>query len=184
MCAFQSSPRIATDRLVLRRPGFQDAARIADLINDFDVSRMLTRVPHPYALADAEAFIAHVCANPRPGDQALLVEHREMGPIGMVSFHSPPAPSASGFTVNPELGYWIGRTFWGRGFATEAVAAMLVLARDVLGFRAVASGHFADNPASGRVLMKSDFLYTGEVRTRVSLARQTLAQTRMMVWLA
>ena len=184
MCAIQSSPRIATDRLVLRRPGFQDAARIADLVNDFDVSRMLTRVPHPYALANAEDFIAHTAANQRPGDQALLVEHREMGPIGMVGFHPQAAPSGAGFAVNPELGYWIGRTFWGRGFATEAVTAALSWARDVLGFRAVASGHFADNPASGRVLAKSDFLYTGEVQARVSLARQAVAPTRMMVWLA
>lgn len=184
MCAIQSSPRIATDRLVLRRPGFQDAARIADLINDFDVSRMLTRVPHPYALANAEDFIAHVAANQQPGEQALLVEHRDMGPIGMVGFHAQAEPPAAGFRVDPELGYWLGRTFWGRGFATEAVSAALSWAQDGLGLRAAASGHFADNPASGRVLAKAGFLYTGEVQTRVSLARQAVAPTRMMVWLA
>ncbi|MEO6340111.1 MAG: GNAT family N-acetyltransferase [Caulobacteraceae bacterium] len=184
MCAVQSSPRIATDRLVLRRPGLQDAARIADLINDLDVARMLTRVPHPYALANAEDFIARMAGSSDKGDQALVVEHREMGAIGMVGLHPQPEPSDIGFTLQPELGYWLGRTFWGRGFATEAVAAVLTWAREALGFRAVASGHFADNPASGRVLAKADFLYTGEVQTRLSLARQDVVPARMMVWLA
>ena len=184
MCAIQSTPRLATDRLILRAPGLQDAARIADLINDIDVARMLVRVPHPYALTNAEDFIARMSAERRPGDQALVIEHREMGPIGVVGLHPQPEPSPLGFTLQPELGYWLGRTFWGRGFATEAVSAVLSWARDALGFRTLASGHFADNPASGRVLAKADFLYTGEVQTRVSLARQDVVSARMMVWLA
>ncbi len=46
------------------------------------------------------------------------------------------------------------------------------------------SGHFDDNPASGRVLIKAGFLPTGEIRWRFSLARGEAARTRMMVWLA
>ena len=46
------------------------------------------------------------------------------------------------------------------------------------------AGHFADNPASGRVLEKAGFLYTGELRTGFSRARGEEARTRRMVWLA
>ena len=48
----------------------------------------------------------------------------------------------------------------------------------------VVAGHFADNPASGRVLEKAGFLYTGETRPAFSCARGESADTRMMVWLA
>ena len=52
------------------------------------------------------------------------------------------------------------------------------------GKRAIASGHFVENEASGRVLIKCGFLYTGEVAPRLALARGEDALTRMMVWLA
>ena len=180
MCAFQPQPRIETDRLILRPPGLQDAPRIADLINDFDVSRMLTRVPYPYSLQDAEGFIAHMQTSQERG---FLIEHKEFGPIGMLGFNPTP-PSEADVFVGPEMGYWLGRTFWGRGFATEAATAALAWAKNDWGVRAVTSGHYADNPASGQVLVKAGFLYTGQVQPRFALARQAIAPTLMMVWLA
>ena len=69
-----------------------------------------------------------------------------------------------------ELGYWIARDYWGRGYATEAARAVLKLAK-TLGHRRISAGHFTDNPASGRVLTKVGFEPTGEVRSRFSLAR-------------
>jgi membrane protein DedA with SNARE-associated domain len=83
-----------------------------------------------------------------------------------------------------QTGYWIGRPFWGRGFATEALEGALVWAGKRWKRRALLAGHFADNPASGRVLEKAGFLYTGETRKRFSRARGTPVDTRMMVWLA
>jgi RimJ/RimL family protein N-acetyltransferase len=52
------------------------------------------------------------------------------------------------------------------------------------GRRALIAGHFADHPASGRVLVTCGFLYTGEVQQRFSIARGAAATTRMMIWLA
>ena len=48
----------------------------------------------------------------------------------------------------------------------------------------VVAGHFADNPASGQVLVKAGFLYTGVVEHKPSTARGESVPTRMMVWLA
>jgi RimJ/RimL family protein N-acetyltransferase len=82
------------------------------------------------------------------------------------------------------MGYWIGRPYWGRGFASEAAAGALAWAEQDWRRKLVVAGHFADNEASAQVLIKTGFLYTGEVQTRHSRARGAAVQTRMMVWLA
>ena len=177
MCAELERTRIETERLVLRPPAMHDAVYVAEMANDAEVARMTTRVRHPYRLADAEVFLAAMQSADPCTDRPFLIEHRHFGPIGMAGFHRAEDRFA-------ELGYWLGRTFRGRGFATEAVHAALDWARGEWGRRAVLSSHFADNPASARVLEKAGFLYTGEVRQRFSLGRGQAVATRMMVWLA
>ena len=169
--------RIETPRLTLRPPTLADAVYIADLANDLEVARMTTGVPHPYGLADAQAYLAAMFDADPQHDQPLLIEHRSFGPIGMTGFHRREDRHA-------ELGYWLGRTFRGRGFATEAARAALAWAAEVCGRKALLSGHFVDNAASARVLDKAGFLYTGETRRRFSFGRGEEVATRMMVWLA
>ena len=177
MCVIERSPVLETRRLTLRSPQVEDAPRLAELANDYDIARMTLRMPHPYAPKDAEAFVAHVNANdPRRG-ATFLMEHEDEGPVGVLGFFYDADPL-------PEMGYWVGRPFWGRGFATESVEAALVWASKRWRKKGVFAGHFADNPASGRVLEKAGFLYTGERRRRVSKARAAMTDTRMMVWLA
>jgi RimJ/RimL family protein N-acetyltransferase len=177
MCVIEPSPTLETRRLRLRAPEQRDIPAIAGFCADLDVSRMVTRMPHPYAPEDAEDFIGRVQAHDPMRERVFLIEHEAEGPVGMLGFH----PGEDPF---PEMGYWIGKPFWGRGFATEAAEAGLVWARRDWGRKAVMAGHFPDNPASGRVLAKSGFLYTGEVRTRPCLARGEETPIRMMVWLA
>ena len=168
---------IETARLRLRTAAPTDAARIVALVGDPQVSRGLARVPHPYSRDDAEAFLGAIEGWPaelRP----LVVELPDEGAVGMMGFqYEPGVPWA-------EVGYWFGRSYWGRGYATEALTAALAWAHDSWGRRAVLAGHFADNPASGRVLEKAGFLYTGAVEERLSLARGEPVRTRMMAWLA
>ena len=71
---------------------------------------------------------------------------------------------------NIELGYSIGKPYWGKGYATEAVRAVAEFAAD-LSRGPVMARHFADNPASGRVLAKAGFTYSGERQLSFSLAR-------------
>ena len=174
MCAIQIEPIIETARLILRRPRSADAPRLAKLLNDADLARMSQAIPHPYGLEDAESFLDQVSqADP----QALfIIDHPAQGPIGAVGFDS-----RGGRT---ELGYWLGRPFWGCGFATEAATAALGWAHRTLRRRYVMARHFADNPASAEVLIKAGFLYTGEVRPSASAARRQTVPARMMVWLA
>lgn len=177
MCAVLTTPRIETERLVLRAPALHDAWRIADLINDQDIARMTTSIRHPYSLADAEEFLSEAVGADPARDRHFVIEHKDFGVIGGCGLHQHDGRY-------PEMGYWLGRTFWGRGLATEAVRAALNWALRDWGKRAVLAGHFTDNPASGRVLDKAGFLYTGDVQNRYSLARGDVAPTRMMVWLA
>ena len=56
--------------------------------------------------------------------------------------------------LRAELGYWIGVPFWNRGYATEAAEAVMRFGFDELGLNRIQAGHFARNPASGRVMEK------------------------------
>jgi RimJ/RimL family protein N-acetyltransferase len=171
-------PVVGAERLVLRSPCMADAPAIAELANDRGVAGMTANMPWPYRLSDAEAWLARAATADPTANAVFAVEHRHFGLIGVLGFHEK-APRRA------ELGYWFGRPFWGRGYATEAAAAALGWARTEWRRNVVWAGHFADNRASGQVLVKAGFLYTGDVERRPCAARggEPVA-TRMMVWLA
>jgi RimJ/RimL family protein N-acetyltransferase len=177
MCAIDVRAAIATDRLILRAPVRGDAAQVAEFANDYSVAAMTARLPHPYGLADAEAFIDRVAGLDPRREAVFAIQHRQFGVIGMLGFEEAQPGRA-------EVGYWLGRPFWSRGYASEALKAALVWARGDWGRGAVWAGHFADNRASGGVLVKAGFLYTGDVERRHSVARGEAVPCRMMVWLA
>ncbi len=175
--ALLKAPDIRTERLRLRRPEKRDAPAIAKLASDFAVASMTTRMPFPYYPADAQMFVEQTRALDFERNNTFVVVHKDAGVIGALGFHrSGEAPL--------ELGYWLGRPYWGKGLATEACIGALRWAREDWGRRMITAGHFADNAASGRVLVKTGFLYTGQVQKRFSRARSAECDTRMMVWLA
>lgn len=175
MCVIETSPVIESRRLILRAPEVSDAPRLSALGNDAQIARMTCRLPHPFDDRQAMAFIDDVAASDPRRAATFVIEHEDHGAVGVLSM--------TGGEV-PELGYWIGRPFWGRGLATEACEAALAFVRRHWKRRAVAAGHFVDNPASGRVLTKAGFLYTGEREMLHSLARGTMVESRTMIWLA
>lgn len=177
MCALDARPAIATDRLILRGPVAGDAPAIAEFANDLGVTGMTSQMPWPYRPADAEAFVAAAQRLDPRHEATFAIQHREFGVIGVLGFDR----DENG---RPEVGYWLGRPFWGRGYATEALTAALAWAKADWRRNVVWAGHFADNRASGQVLVKAGFLYTGDVELRISAARGEPVATRMMVWLA
>ena len=161
-----------TPRLLLR-PGFpEDAPALADAIADQAIARNLANVPWPYRMRDAEAFLA----SPRdPILPSLLIFERTRG--------APQLVGACGLGRRPsgavEMGYWIARAFWGRGYATEACAALVEIAR-ALGLDSIEGSHFIDNPASARVLEKLGFESLHIVAPRMSCARGAEVPARLM----
>jgi RimJ/RimL family protein N-acetyltransferase len=167
----------STARLRLRPPRSVDAPAIAALADDLEVARMTTGIPHPYSEAEVEAFLRRAARLDPREEVVFAIDLPGQGPVGLIGFHT----NIEGAV---EVGYWLGRPFWARGYMSEALVVALGWARADWGRRWIVSGHFADNPASGRVLIKAGFLYTGEVLWRPCLARGEAALTRMMVWLA
>jgi RimJ/RimL family protein N-acetyltransferase len=161
-----------TERLLLR-PGFpEDAPALAAAIADQAVVRNLAVVPWPYTLRDAEAFLA----SPRdPALPSFLIFERTTA--------APQLVGSCGLARRPsgavEMGYWIARPFWGRGYATEACRALIDIAR-TLGLRQLEGSHFLDNPASARVLEKLGFEPVGIVASRMSCARGAEVPARLM----
>jgi RimJ/RimL family protein N-acetyltransferase len=143
-------PVLATARLVLRAPRRGDAKAIATLVNDRRIAVNTARIPHPYGVADAEQFIA--AANKRGGETCFVIT-LDGAPIGLCGLD----PRHDG----PELGYWLGVPFWGRGFATEAARAVIDYAFGDLDHDTLQSGARVTNPASRRVLEKCGFQWTG-----------------------
>ncbi|HXS50775.1 MAG TPA: GNAT family N-acetyltransferase [Sphingomicrobium sp.] len=161
-----------TPRLLLR-PGFpEDAPALAHAIADEAIVRNLVVVPWPYTVRDAEAFLA----SPRdPVLPSFLIFERTDG--------APRLAGSCGLGRRPsgavELGYWIARASWGRGFATEAGRALIDIAR-MLGLAQLEASHFIDNPASARVLDKLGFESTGIVAPRMNCARGEEVPARLM----
>ena len=151
-----SVPALATERLVLRAPQREDAPDIARLANDKRIAVNTSRIPHPYGIADAEQFIA--AANGRDGGAAFVIT-REGELIGGCGVD----PRDDG----PEIGYWLGVPYWGCGYATEAVRALIDHAFGDLQREALQAGARVSNPASRRVLEKCGFQWTGVRLTRV-----------------
>jgi len=116
-------------------------------LSDYDVARMTSRVPHPYGESDAEAFIA-MCESNR-----FVIERKGDGLfMGMAGIHAD-----DGY----EFGYWLGRPFWGFGYATEAAQRLVSYAFTVLDVNQLHAGWFYDNPASGHVLAKLGARHNG-----------------------
>jgi RimJ/RimL family protein N-acetyltransferase len=149
-------PVLATARLVLRAPRRSDVKAIATLVNDRRIAANTARIPHPYAIEDAEQFIAAV--NKREGEACFAVT-RDGAPIGICSVDLR--------EDGTEVGYWLGVPYWGRGFATEAVRALIDHAFGDLEHEALISGARVNNPASRRVLEKCGFQWTGVRLSRI-----------------
>jgi RimJ/RimL family protein N-acetyltransferase len=62
----------------------------------------------------------------------------------------------------PLIGYWVAKPYWNQGICTEALRLMLDHIRETTDIKSLISGHFVDNPASGRVMEKCGFVPTGE----------------------
>jgi len=153
-----------SERLFLRPAWPEDWHEIYSLINDREIVQNLATAPWPYSPEDAREFVSR--SSQRQSFRPNFIVTLPQAAGGMIGS----AGLIDGERGEVELGYWIARDHWGKGFATEAVRAVLQVA-SALGHRKVIASHFSDNPASGRVLRKAGFRPTGERKARYSRAR-------------
>lgn len=147
----------------LRPARLGDAESIARGLNDRAIWRNLRdHVPHPYALADAQAFLARVMSS--DPQQIWVIDIAEAA-VGAIGVH----PRDDVYRGTLEIGYWVSRAFHGRGIASEVVPAIVehVFATWPNVVR-IQGDVFAWNAASARVLEKSGFVREGVLRDAVT----------------
>ncbi len=146
----RSIPVLETERLTLRAPRYGDVKAIAALANERRIAENTARLPHPYAADDAEQFIGSVNRQHGEATFVIVLGGSLIGACGV-------DPGQG----KPEIGYWLGVPYWGRGYATEAARAVIDYAFGDLGHEALAAGARVSNPASRRILEKCGFQWTG-----------------------
>jgi RimJ/RimL family protein N-acetyltransferase len=155
---------LETARLTLRAPRLEDAKAVATLANDLRIAENTLRLPHPYALVDAQSFIRF--AN-EADDEAVFMNTAHSGAIlgccGIAGLDG----------ETPEIGYWLGIPFWGKGYATEAARALIDHAFGDLDCEVLVGGARVSNPASRRVLEKCGFQWTGVGLYRIRAIRSS-----------
>jgi [ribosomal protein S5]-alanine N-acetyltransferase len=127
----------------------RDATRVQLLAGEREVAAMTALIPHPYPDGAAEAWIAGQAREQATGrEYTYAVTSSDDGTlVGAIGLR----PVA---TEHGNLGFWIGRPHWGRGYATAAARAVIALAFGLLDIDALTAAHLARNRASGRVMEK------------------------------
>ncbi len=142
-----------TARLLLRPLQLGDASHLEHLFkDDWDAVKQTGRLPFPATVAAMQGWIRQHTG--QGGHAFFLLRKCDHEPIGAIGF--------GGEGPIRELGYILGRAFWGQGYATEAVGSMIEAARD-LGLAGLQAYSFIENPASSRVLEKAGFTLVGVI---------------------
>jgi RimJ/RimL family protein N-acetyltransferase len=130
---------------------------VEQLAGDRAIAAGTLLIPHPYPPGAAATWIsshAEAWAHGRALD--LAVERRSDGAlVGAIGLGLEPDHARA------QLGYWIGRPYWGNGYATEAAREVVRYAFEELGLERVYAFRFSTNPASGRVLEKIGMKHEG-----------------------
>jgi RimJ/RimL family protein N-acetyltransferase len=161
--SIKKRPTLETERLVLRPFELSDAPRVQLLAGDRDVAAMTKNITHPYEDGLAEAWI---------GSHQERFDKREETVFAITLKGSGELIGAIGLVLKldqeiAELGYWVGKPYWGRGYCTEAARAALHFAFTELRLNRVHAHHFSHNPASGRVMQKAGMRHEGRLRQHV-----------------
>jgi RimJ/RimL family protein N-acetyltransferase len=160
--------------LCLRPLTLADGPRLRDLVGDRRVAATTAQIPHPYPDGAAEAYI-------RTHEPAAAAGTAFTFGVTLTGTRTPGRendPSETGYLVGAivlrvtedpderrgELGYWVGVPYWNKGFATEAVRAVLDFGFSRRHLHRITAYHFCNNPASGRVLQKVGMTYEGTLR--------------------
>jgi RimJ/RimL family protein N-acetyltransferase len=156
-------PTLTTERLLLRPFSMDDAPAVKDLAGEYEIAATTANIPHPYEDGMAEAWIGtHQEAFEKGEAVSFAIALRSGGQLlGAIGLGINQANSLA------EMGYWIGKPYWNRGYCTEAAGAVLEYAFSELGLNRVQARHMTKNPASGRVMQKIGMQYEGRLRQQI-----------------
>lgn len=144
---------LTTKRLLLRQPRMTDAERLTQFLDNFAVAGNLARVPYPYRLSDAKAWLRSWRPDRPPSETGFTIDLPGEGLIGHVGFHTD--------SKGTQIGYWLAQPFWNRGFMSEAVEAAISWYFGASDAETLKSGVFHFNKASLAIQRKLGFVETG-----------------------
>ena len=143
--------------------------------DDAAVARNLRdRFPHPYTAADAATWVRAATRDRPQTSFAIAVGGEAIGSeaIGGIGLQI----QDDVYRRSAEVGYWLGREYWGHGIATEALRGFSDWAFAHYDLCRLFAYVFATNPASRRVLEKAGYAFEGRMRAAVTKERRTLDQ--------
>jgi len=154
---------LTTERLTLRPLETTDAADFARLVNNQAICRMTGTFPYPFPARSVEGRVQIFCSQAATGYSyhwAIIWQGQFIGVVGLFG----------DFNAR-EIGYWLGKPFWGKGLMKEAVAGLVdhlvKLNPDVK----IVASVFTDNPASAHLLKRLGFKQKPDLSQGYSIAR-------------
>jgi RimJ/RimL family protein N-acetyltransferase len=130
------------------------------LIGEREIAATTLNIPHPYPDGAAGEWIGRHQERAQKGEHQFAATDRITGSlIGGIGFHE-----VDKVNEHSEIGYWIARPYWNKGYGTEAAAAILEYGFKVMDLNRIHAVHFSNNPASGRIMQKIGMKYEGRRR--------------------
>ncbi|WNS76348.1 GNAT family N-acetyltransferase [Bacillus sp. DTU_2020_1000418_1_SI_GHA_SEK_038] len=150
-------------RVILRSLTLDDAEKVEEYASDYEISKTTLNIPHPYPKGSARDFIRSVLEAQKEGRNfnfaIICKENRSF--IGLIGLR-PVTEHKRG-----EVGYWIGKPFWGNGYGTEAAKLIIKYGFEVLNLNRIYAAAFTSNPGSWRIMEKCGMKHEGIFRNHV-----------------
>lgn len=154
-------PELVTKRLKLRSFALNDASEIKILAGNYNVSKTTLNIPYPYETGMAEEWIGthEETWNTKTRVVYAITKLEDDQLIGAISLLITEGSDG-------KLGYWIGESYWGKGYCTEAATALIQFSFEKLGLNIIIADHLTMNPASGHVMEKAGMHPIGSTVTK------------------
>ena len=159
---------IKTDRLVIGKPCKDDIPDLVSLLGNWNVSKWLSSVPYPYEESDASDWLDIMAQDIYAYN--IFLNDLIIGGIGLMDITK----------TDAEVGYWIGEEYWGNGYASEALAALIQHVFRTMPITALYASYFEKNTASAKLLRKTGFKEIGK-HTVYSASRNEMVQCIKLV---
>lgn len=156
--------RIETERLILRPFSMEDAGAMYDnWASDPEVTKFLSWPTYKTVDTAYEILDIWTKQYADPTFYQWAIQLKELGqPIGSIS-----VVNFSDSVEMAEIGFCIGKNWWGQGIMTEAMQSVMAYLFEEVGVQRIEAGHDPNNPASGAVQRKCGLKYEGTFRRRI-----------------
>ncbi|MEO1438259.1 MAG: GNAT family N-acetyltransferase [Bacteroidota bacterium] len=171
-------PRLETERLILRNLRHTDVPRIVEFAADKEIADNVRNLPHPYAEKDAIFWLNLSNQGFVSGQKAIFAVALKDSDlfIGGCGLH------INSRDNHAEVGYWMAKHLWGKGYITEALGAVIKYGFEERKLHKILATHFVENIGSGRVMLKNGMTQEAVLKDHVLKdgVYRTLIQNRIL----